>query len=137
MSIRETVRPNREMFRLIFSPHETWPVYARDKRQTSVAGGFRYSLFAVTVVIEGLRKCEFKGPGPVVRCLFGAGPVRKADSSHGSEIAPRGGRSGSPVGALMNRSTHFYRANQTCWHVRTKYGELGPLVRIHIDPKAD
>ena len=43
---------------------------------------------------------DFRQKGrPVVRCLFGAGPVAEAYSSHWSEIAPGpGGRFGSPVG---------------------------------------
>ena len=43
---------------------------------------------------------DFQQEGrPVVRCLFGAGPVPEAYSPYWSEIAPRpGGRFGSPAG---------------------------------------
>lgn len=74
LPVADVPAPNREMFRLIFRPHETWPVYARDKRQTSVAGGFRYSLFAITVVIEGLRNANSKVLVPL--CGVYSGPVR-------------------------------------------------------------
>jgi hypothetical protein len=49
---RASPAPNREMYRLLLRPNETWSVYARDKRPTSVARGLPVLVFPLALPVS-------------------------------------------------------------------------------------